>query len=239
MKIEANANKYTFVWKKSTNKFEVKLREKAKKIIEQINNEFKKEYIISDSKIEVSDLQVILDFLNKKKAEENIEFVYGKGKRKTKIQRMIESVEKFIEKQKIYDEYNATFNRRNSFSKTDKDATFMYMKEDHMRNSQLKPGYNVQIGVEGEYIIGVEIFSERSDQLTFIPFLEKLNKDLTKKYENVVADAGYESEENYVYLEDNNQNSYIKPQAYEGMKKASFKDDISKRENMGYDEIND
>ncbi|MBU5428287.1 transposase [Tissierella pigra] len=163
----------------------------------------------------------------------------GKGKRKTEIQRIVESIEEYIEKQNKYDEYNATFDGRNSFSKIDKDATFMHMKEDHMRNSQLKPGYNMQIGVEGEYIVGVDISSERSDQLTFIPFLEKLNENLAEKYENVVADAGYESEENYVYLDNSEQNSFIKPQSYETMKKSSFKSNISKRENMEYNSEKD
>ncbi|MCT8978883.1 transposase, partial [Clostridium sp. CX1] len=119
------------------------------------------------------------------------------------------------------------------------DATFMHLKEDHMRNSQLKPAYNVQIGVEGEYVVGVDISSERSDQLTLIPFLENLKENLPRKYTNIVADAGYESEENYVYLEENNQKSFIKPQAYEGMKKSKFKKNISKRENMNYDSEKD
>lgn len=238
-KIEANANKYTFVWKKSTNKFELKLKEKINKFIQQINDDFKTQYKTSELKVEIDNLEQILDFLNQKKKEENIEFVSGKGKRKTKIQRVIESVEEFIEKQRKYDEYNATFDGRNSFSKTDTDATFMHMKEDHMRNSQLKPGYNVQIGVEAQYVVGVDISSERSDQLTLIPLLEKLNENLPEKFTNVVADAGYESEENYVYLENNNQVSFIKPQAYEGMKKRSFKNNISKRENMQYDETTD
>jgi len=238
-KIEANANKYTFVWKKSTDKFQAKLQEKIKKIIEEINFDFKTEYIILEPKAELDYLKEILDFLNKHKEYENIEFVNGKGKRKTKIQKFIESLTEFMEKQKKYDNYTKTFDGRNSFSKTDKDATFMHMKEDHMRNSQLKPGYNMQIGVEGEYIVGLDISSERSDQLTFIPFLEKLSKNLTQKFDNVVADAGYESEENYVYLENANQNTFIKPQAYESMKKRSFKDIISKRENMNYDEVND
>ena len=69
-----------------------------------------------------------------------------------------------------------------------------------MRNSQLKPAYNLQIGVEGEYIVGVDISNERSDQLTLIPFLEKLDEKLPKKFENIVAYAGYESEENYIYI---------------------------------------
>lgn len=238
-KIEANANKYTFVWKKATNKFEIKLQEKIKKFIYDLNEEYDTEYAISGDKVEVSYLEKLLEFLNKKRDSEGIMFVAGKGKRKTKLQRYIELLEEFIEKQSKYDDYNSTFNGRNSFSKTDIDATFMHMKEDHMRNSQLKPGYNIQIGVEAEYIVGIDVSSERSDQLTLIPFLDKLNKNLPKKFSNVVADAGYESEENYVYLEENNHNSFIKPQAYEVMKKQSFKKNIGKHENMNYHKVND
>ena len=144
--------------------------------------------------------------------EAGLDFVYGKGKRKSKLQKYTEVINDFIEKQSKYDEYNKIFNGRNSFSKTDHDATFMHMKEDHMKNGQLKPAYNVQIGVEGEYIVGIDISSERSDQLTFIPFLDKLEKNLNKKYKSITADAGYESEENYTYLENNNQKAFIKPQ---------------------------
>jgi len=194
-KIEANANKYTFVWKKATNKFEAKLQLKIKTLIESINKEFETTYDFGDSKITINELEEIKVLLDDKKLEAKINFVNGKGKRKTQIQKFIENIEEFIEKQSKYDDYNETFNGRNSFSKTDKDATFMHMKEDHMRNSQLKPGYNVQIGVEGEYVVGVDISSERSDQLTLIPFLEKLKENLPQKFENIVADAGYESEE--------------------------------------------
>ena len=238
-KIEANANKYTFVWKKTTDKFQAKLYEKIKKLIQEININFNTEYIISEPKAEVEYLKGILDCLKKIKERENIEFVNGKGKRKTIIQRFVESLTEFIERQEKYNCYSESFDGRNSFSKTDKDATFMHMKEDHMRNSQLKPGYNMQIGVEGEYIVGLDVSSERSDQLTFIPFLEKLNKNLTKKFDKVTADAGYESEENYMYLEKNNQTPFIKPLTYESMKKRSFKNIISKRENMAYDEEKD
>ena len=108
-----------------------------------------------------------------------------------------------------------------------------------MKNGQLKPAYNVQIGVEGEYIVGIDISSERSDQLTFIPFLDKLEKNLNKKYKSITADAGYESEENYTYLENNNQKAFIKPQTYEKSKTKKFKNDISKRENMHYNQEDD
>lgn len=128
---------------------------------------------------------------------------------------------------------------RNSYSKTDPDATFMHMKDDHMRNSQLKPAYNVQIGVESEYVTGVGMFQDRSDIATLIPFLDDMNSNLGIRYKNVIADSGYESEENYLYLEGKKQNYYIKPQTYEKWKKKSFKNDISKRENMAYNEEKD
>ena len=233
-KIEANTNKYTFVWKKATDKFENKLQEKIKVILEALPIDLDIKISKVKGKVTVDYISKIIDKLNYLKEKHSIEFVYGKGKRKSKLQKNLEELQNFIEKQSKYDEYNGIFNGRNSFSKTDKDATFMHMKEDHMKNGQLKPGYNIQIGVEGEYIVGVDVSSERSDQLTLIPFLDKLEKDLPEKFENVIADAGYESEENYMYLSKHNQKSYIKPQNYEKSKSKKFKDDISKRENMTY-----
>ena len=169
-KIEANTNKYTFVWKKATDKFENKLQEKIKVILEALPIDLDIKISKVKGKVTVDYISKIIDKLNYLKEKHSIEFVYGKGKRKSKLQKYLEELQNFIEKQSKYDEYNGIFNGRNNFSKTDKDATFMHMKEDHMKNGQLKPGYNIQIGVEGEYIVGVDVSSERSDQLTLIPF---------------------------------------------------------------------
>ena len=113
------------------------------------------------------------------------------------------------------------------------------MKEDHMRNGQLKPAYNVQIGVESEYIVGVSLFPNPTDTTTLIPFLERLRKNTGRKYDNVIADAGYASEENYTYLEKNRQNAYIKPADYEIRKTRKYKQNIYRVENLSYDEIGD
>jgi transposase len=161
--------------------------------------------------------------------------VHGIGRRKTDLQKWIEQLKEYKTRQEKYNESNRLFQGRNSYSKTDTDATFMHMKDDHMRNSQLKPGYNVQIGVESEYVTGIGIFQDRNDIATLIPMLEKMKENLGSKYTNVIADSGYESEENYLYLEKNCQIPYIKPQTYEIWRKKSFKNDISKRENMIYD----
>ncbi len=115
----------------------------------------------------------------------------------------------------------------------------MRMKEDHMLNGQLKPGYNVQIGVESEYIVGVGLFPNPTDTTTLIPFLERIRKSTGRKYENIIADAGYASEENYTYLEAMEQNAYIKPADYEVRKKRKYKNDIYRIENLHYDEEKD
>lgn len=237
-KIESCANKYTFVWKKAVNKNEAKMFDKITSSLTQFNTEYSTEFTVSKDTI-VTDLMRILDFLEDTRIKSNIEFCNGIGKRKTQLQRYTEEFSDYRLRQEKYDMHNGLFDGRNSYSKTDTDATFMHMKDDHMRNAQLKPGYNVQIGVESEYITGVGIYSDRSDVNTLIPFLESLAKNTGKTYTNIIADSGYESEENYLYLDEKNQKYYIKPQSYELWKRRSFKNDISKRENMGYDEEKD
>ena len=87
----------------------------------------------------------------------------------------------------------------------------MRMKEDAMKNGQLKPAYNLQFGVDSEYVTWISIGPQPTDTTTLIPFLTTAQEKLGFKYGKVVADAGYESEENYAFLERNHQLSYIKP----------------------------
>ena len=89
------------------------------------------------------------------------------------------------------------FGERNSYSKTDHDATFMRMKDDYMKNGQLKAGYNVQIATEGQYALAYDVFPNPTDTRTFIPFLDKIEKNFFELPKYIVADAGYGSEQNY------------------------------------------
>ena len=221
-KIEANANKYSFVWKKSTNKYEARLDAKLEKLLPVYCEKYG--IIANEPRELLMQMEAVVDF----------PFVHGRGKRKSELQRDIELFRELLERKTKYQRYSDTFQGRNSFSKTDPDATFMHMKEDHMRNAQLKPGYNVQFGVEGEYITGVLVSSERSDQLTLIPLMEQM-QGYGADYEDVTADAGYESEENYSWFEAQQKPCYIKPQNYERSKTKKFKSNMALRENMAYD----
>lgn len=221
-KIEANANKYSFVWKKSTTKYETRNNTRLEATVTALSAKYG---IICATAEEL---------LEKLLLQSGTPFVHGRGHRKSELQRDVETLQLLVLKKEKYGMYQVTFNGRNSFSKTDPDATFMHMKEDHMRNAQLKPGYNIQFGIEGEYITGISVSSERSDQLTLIPFMENLRNNGIE-YADVTADAGYESEENYTYFENIETECYIKPQNYERSKTKRFKSNMALRENMAYD----
>lgn len=237
-KIEACANKYTFVWKKAVSKNLQKLLSKLADLVAECEELYGIK-LIYENKVKIKHVKKLRKQLYSLKQKENIQFVHGCGKRKTPIQRSIEKLEEYLGKLREYTQKIYTCGKRNSYSKTDKDATFMRMKEDAMRNGQLKPGYNVQHGVDSEYIVWLTVGDQPTDTTTLIPFIKSMENFLHFKYSKIVADAGYESEENYVYIKDNEQLSYIKPANYEISKTRKYKNDISRISNMDYTVLGD
>ena len=231
-KIEAYANRYSFVWRGSIEKWQEKLIEKIKE-----------ELGLSKSLIPDQVLQAVTTIfkqLRKKCKQKKIKFIYGKGKRKTREQRDYELLKDWKEKLESYKKHLEIMgDYRNSYSKTDHDATFMRMKEDHMKNGQLKPAYNIQLASASGFIIGENISHHPSDMYTLKPFLMTLLENYQGKLEKIVADAGYESEENYVYLAENKLTSYIKPSNYEKLKTRKYKKEQEFRESLKYDEKQD
>ena len=157
-KIEANANKYSFVWKKATEKFSAKLQEQIQNYFQEEITPLIHQAIKLDEEEPISSEQLLafaqvleeeLETLN-----QNIEETAVKGKDERKIpRRKLKKVlrkvkDDFSVRAEKYEKYQETFQGRNSFSKTDPDATFMRMKEDHMKNGQLKAAYNLQIATE-------------------------------------------------------------------------------------------
>ena len=215
-KLESCAGRYTFCWRGRVEKHLNMVREKV--------------FLLTGLK-KYQEVRKCLE-----QQREHIEFVHRKGKHKSAEQRRWEELDALCKRWKEYeDALKIMGESRNSYSKTDPDATFMRMKDDHMRNGQLKPAYNVQIAVNSEYITGVDVFSNRTDFGTLIPFLKQLQQQHGTKYEEVTADAGYESLDNYLFLEENGQVSFIKPANYEAQKTRKFKQKVGRIENMAYD----
>lgn len=230
-KIESVAGRYTFVWRKTVEKYQKKLQEKA---IAELD-------LPEDSSLEQVKKCVNQEYNRIRNIcrDNKTIFVYGTGKRKTQYQRDYEHFKEMSEKLEQYEEHLRLMGDRNSYSKTDHDATFMRMKEDHMRNGQLKPAYNIQLASSGAFIVGVMGSQKSNDLHTLKPFLDQMMPKYEKYIENIVADAGYESVENYAYLAEKTLGSYIKPSNYEMSKTKKYKDDIGRRENMTYLEKED
>ena len=223
-KIESVANKYTFVWKRAVTKHLQKLLDKIPDFVAQTEAAFGLP-VRHGTQLQLRHLKRLRRQLKRIQYEEQLEFVHGSGKRKAPLQRALEQLDSYIHRLKDYYQKLHIAGTRNSFSKTDHDATFMRMKEDYMRNGQLKPGYNIQFGVDAEYIVWVTAGPQPTDTPTLIPFLQDFENHVHQRYRNVIADAGYESEENYLYLEKQGQQAYIKPSNYEISQKKKYRQD--------------
>lgn len=211
-KKEANANKYTFVWRKSTEKYDQKLDEKFQQIVASIEGVIQEDEEAQGEQ----DFQEKLESasVTSEEIEDTIKQVEKRLEQQPK-HRILKQAKRQLEKDLLprkqkYETHKETFGERNSFSKTDPDATFMRMKEDHMKNGQLKPAYNAQIGTEGQFITGFSLHQRAGDTSCLIPHFEILRKYNRSKPKAVTGDSRYGSEENYAYCEGNEMEAYIK-----------------------------
>ena len=246
-KILADANKYSFVWKKNTLRFEEMNKEKIKAILPELIESYQLSSIPEGSEMTLEILEEVItqlelrleDLENQVLETKKVSPNPAKNSRR-KLKSQLRKVKERKEKMIHYQEDHVLFGERNSYSKTDHDATFMRVKEDPMKNGQLKPAYNLQIATSNQFILNYDIFQNPTDTKTLIPFLEKMNlKEQNSKI--IVADAGYGSESNYRYIEDElPQHTALIP--YGTMRKEQskkWKSDEQKTMNWSYNEIED
>ena len=249
-KIEANANKFTFVWKKSIEKYHQNLIEKSNQLYDELLEneiipEIKRE---SDEELSVEELTQLVDKVDDvvaeydKKIESSTDVSERKklrSERKYPKQARKQLVDFVLRKRKYMRDFDI-FGTRNSYSKTDPDATFMRMKDDYMRNGQLKPGYNVQIATEGQYALAYSIFSNPTDTRTLIPFLDEIEQHYFELPKHIVADAGYGSEQNFHdILWNRKREALITYNMYLKEQKKKFKQNLFHPDNWQYDEETD
>ena len=211
-KIESKANKYTFVWKRTVEKNRAKLQEQIRTLLLQVDDVIAQDNAAKTEGVEFTAalLDEISEELNKSlesvpepKTKEEKQAVRTKKKQ-------LKELEKKRNKLQEYDQHLEIMGERNSYSKTDPDATFMHMKEDAMRNGQTKPGYNLQIATENQFITDFALYANRTDTLTLPSFLESFKSRYHRYAKTVVADSGYGSEENYLFMDVHNMEAYVK-----------------------------
>ena len=234
-KIEANANRYTFVWGRSIRKS----KERIKKQLDELwsyaesvaREELENNEPDSFEKIDQESVQRTIESIDKA--------LKGKLVDKKVKQKLNYARKNWPENLNKYEQQGKTLGKRNSYSKTDPDATFMRMKEDHMLNGQLKPGYNWQISTENQYILGYTIHQSATDTNTLPMHLESLKANIGRMPETLVADAGYGSEENYEYLENNDVEAFVKYQYFHKEQSKKWREDPYRTDNLPYDENDD
>ena len=228
-KIEANASKYTWVWKKSCIKSRNKVFDKLTSLIQEMNEIvafYRRAIFDTRQEYAMEYVDYILAGFLKAVGMTEADFVHGKGKRKTSFQRLYEKVLDCRKKLKEYAyKISVCGDSRNSYSKTDRDATFMRFKKDHMKNDQLLPGYNLQLAICDEYIAHYGVFAFASDMDCFQPLMDGFFKRYKKYPRYPLADAGYGSFNNYLYCELHNMEKFMKFTMYEKeTKDAKYRD---------------
>jgi transposase len=237
-KIEANANRYSYIWKKNVERHESMVKQRVKKLlsyIDELQKEEDEEY--GSHNLEEYEGNITAEQIEK--AVEEISQKLSKWGKSNKASSDVTKLKKEVPKLKKYQKQKDLLGGRNSCSKTDNDATFFKMKEDHHGMSQLKPGYNVQIATENQFILGYGIYQKAADTSVFIPFMDKIKTQLKIPPKNVTTDAGYGSEENYDYVTRNNIGNYIKYNNFDHEKTKEYRDRKFISDRFVYNQEND
>ena len=235
-KIESKANKYTFVWRKTVERNRARLMEKIKALLSQVDDAIAQDQAVTEEAVSftpevLTELCAELrDTLSKEPAPTDKE---GKASVRQR-QKQVRELEEMADKLSEYDGRLEKLDGRNSYSKTDPDATFMRMKEDAMNNGQTKPGYNLQIGTENQFITDFGLFPNPGDTLTMMSFLGSFSSRYSRVPGEVCADSGYGSEENYAFMEANGMEAYVKYNYFHKEQKRDFRNDIFRLENLYY-----
>ena len=232
-KIESVANKYTFVWRGSVEKYDARLKAKTEALLRQIeqNHAIENQENPVPEELTAEEVTKRVERIKEKVDADNL----GKEERKALKQIETDSVPRMNR----YREQLETMGSRNSYSKTDPDATFMRMKEDAMLNGQLKPGYNVQISTENQFITNFGIYQRPTDTLTMISYLETFKARYGMQSEEIVADSGYGSEENYEYMFSNGMTPYVKYNMFHVEQRRGYRNNPFRVSNLFYNPDDD
>ena len=205
-KIEANANRYTFVWGKSIKTSKERIRKQLKELWSYVEKVYAEEQMLPNQpdfeEIDPEKVAQTIDTINQALKDKEVD-----KKVKQKLNYAKKNWPKNLQK---YNEQEAILGKRNSYSKTDPDATFMRMKDDHMQNGQLKPGYNLQASTNNQFITSYTLAQTTADTTTLKDHLNDHIESYGQTPETLTADAGYGSEENYTDLKEKNITAFVK-----------------------------
>lgn len=213
--LRADAHQYSYVWKKSAQKHKHTTEQRIKELlkhIEQINEKENQQYgerdleeLGEESTLNIEQIKEHVKGINERLRKKKADRQPVSEQEKQAGRCALEIEKKQLPKLAKYTEQLQQMPDRNSYSKTDRDATFMRMK-----NGELLPAYNVIIGTENQIILNYTIHRNPGEPQHLIPHLKKLQQQQQQLPQNVTADSVYGSQENYTFLEQNTIGNYLK-----------------------------
>lgn len=206
-KIKSASGRYSFVWKGSLEKNKAKLEGKIQSVLSEIESQIKQDQNErSVARLNKTEIPKPIDSIELKNNHSSLN-----NKQKDRHQKQLKQLEdEYLPRLEKYEKQLEALGERNSYSKTDEDATFMRLKDDHLQNGQLKPAYNSQISTENQFITHYSIHQTARDTTTLMQHLEGFQEQYGKQNTETVADAGYGSLENYEWLKSKSIKAYIK-----------------------------
>lgn len=234
-KLEANANRYSFVWGKSIKNNRERIGKQLKELMDYVERVYRDE----ESQPRIGEVSEVSPEAVERAIKEINEALEGKEVDPKVREKIRKANKRWPGKLAEYDEHEKKLDGRGSYSKTDPDATFMRMKEDHKKNSQPKPGYNVQASTNEQYLVGYTIGQSPADNTLLEEHLESHEENYGEMPETVVADAGYGSTENYEYLEEKGIVGYVKYNTFDREKSTKALANPFNSDNFHYNEERD
>lgn len=238
-KLESVANRYTFVWGRAIAIHKQKLYSQLEELWRYTqrvaSEELKAKELPAFEEIDSQKIAQTVEQINQ--ALEAAQVSELEQAQKKKVQAKLNYARrKWPSNWDSYLQSKKILGQRSSYSKTDPDATFMRLKDDHMQNGQLKPAYNWQISTSNQYVTHYSIHQTTTDTTLLKEHLQGFQEQYQQMPESVTADAGYGSAENYDFLAQHQIEAFVKYNMFHHEQTDKFKEQINKVDNLYYNQ---
>lgn len=228
-KMEAISGRYTAVWAKRAAKYSQSVQDRINAALAELHDHWERQDAddesdppsppsVDDSEAALQAIAELNEVLCEQEPQDRNERLEVQ-KARTKLRNLAKNE---VSRLADYERQLEVLDGRSSYAKTDTDAVFMRTKDDHLRNGQLKPSYNVQAGVCSHFVVNLTVHNTPSDMACFEGHLELLRQLLTERGlplpSTICADAGYGRLQNYEYCKARGLTAYVKYSGYDHKK---------------------
>lgn len=231
-KLRADSNRHKAVWSKNTKRYKEIVQQKIQELlkhIERTNDEENKRY--GDNDLEECGEHTTLTSTDVKEHIQRLKDIVEHTVPNKQTAKAIKTIEnKLLPKLEGYEQQEQTLAGRNSYAKTDPDATMFRMKDE-----QLLPAYNLLMGTQNQFIVNYSFHQRRASEADGFRYHIERFYQMTGRYPTyIIGDSAYGSQENYAFLERHQIGNYLKYNTFHLEQKKKYSSDPYRKENFSY-----